>query len=174
MFIRTRERHNGKVTILIVDHIREKGKVKQKTLRNVATVPPEDEMRFRELAEHIKAEMEVLAAPNMFAAPTLAEMVIAGRQRSIGDVTPLPVNLRKLREEARIVTGIHDIYGSLYDEIGFGRVMNKCSKSRFILKDIVMARLALPCRKRSSALQGIAREHSRNLLTEEVNLLFYD
>jgi hypothetical protein len=108
-------------------------------------------MRFRELAEHIKAEMEVPAAPNMFAAPTLAEIVIAGRQRSIGDVTPLPVNLRKLREEARIVSGIHDVYGSLYDEIGFGRVMNKCSKSRLVLKDIVMARLARPCSKRSSA-----------------------
>jgi hypothetical protein len=90
----------------------------------------------------------------MFAAPTLAEMVIASRQRSIGDVTPLPVNLHKLREEARIVTGIHDVYGSLYDEIGFGRVMNQCSKSRFVFKDIVKTRLARHCSKLMDTLDA--------------------
>jgi hypothetical protein len=45
MFARTRERENGKV--------------KQKTLRNVATVFPEDVDHFLELTKHIRAEMEV-------------------------------------------------------------------------------------------------------------------
>jgi hypothetical protein len=35
------------------------------------------------------------------------------RKRSIGDDSPLAVNSRVMREESRIVTGIHDIYGSL-------------------------------------------------------------
>lgn len=204
MFVRMRERANGKVTISIVENVREGGKVRQKTLRNVATVPREDINRFRDLAEHIKAEMEVAAERNLFPAPTLAEMVVASRRRSMGDESALPVNLTKLREEARIVTGIHDIYGHLYDETGFNKVFKGCPISASVLKDIVMARLAKPCSKRSSTellerdfgisialekvyrmmdtltkerileLQDIAWQHSRSLLTEDVNLLFYD
>jgi hypothetical protein len=58
--------------------------------------------------------------------------------------------MRKLREESRIVTGFHDVYGSLYDFIGFGKVMRECPVSGSVLKDIVMARLAHPCSKRCS------------------------
>ena len=204
MFVRLHDRKNGKVTISIVESVRESGKVRQKTLRNVATVPPEDVERFRELAEHIRAEMESSVQPSLFPAPTLAEMVISSRYRSIGDDSPLPVNMRKLREESRIVTGIHDVYGRLYDEIGFGKIFKGCPVSASVMKDIVMARLAKACSKRSSTellerdfgisialekiyrmmdtlnqdrigkLQEICWQHSRNLLTEEIHLLFYD
>ncbi|GAB6010455.1 IS1634 family transposase [Dysgonomonas reticulitermitis] len=204
MFVRTKQRENGKITIFIVENIRESGKVRQKTLRTVATVPPEDLERFTELAEHILSEMEVNWKPNLFPAPTLAEMVISSRRRSLGDDSPLPVNMRKLREEARIVSGVHEIYGSLYDEIGFNKVFRSCPVSGSVMKDIVMARLAKPCSKRSSTellerdfgikiplekvyrmmdtlgeskinkLQEICWWHSRSLLTEEINLLFYD
>jgi len=204
MFVRTRERENGKVTILIVENVRTGSKVQQKTVRTLATVLPEEVERFKELAEHIKAQMEVEREPNLFPAPTLAEMVICSRKRSLTDDSPIPVNLVKLREESRIVTGIHEIYGSLFDEIGFGTVFKNCHVSRTVMKDIVMARLSKPCSKRSSIelldrdfgikialekvyrmmdtltesriqrLQDIAWQHSRDLLTEEIKLLFYD
>ena len=204
MFVRTRERENGKVTILIVENLRSGGKVQQKTVRTLATVLPEEVEQFKELAEHIKAQMEVDLEPNLFPAPTLADMVINSRIRSLTDDSPIPVNLVKLREESRIVTGIHEIYGSLFDEIGFGTVFKNCPVSRAVMKDIVMARLSKPCSKRSSIellerdfgikvalekvyrmmdtltdcrikrLQDIAWHHSRGLLTEEIKLLFYD
>jgi len=204
MFVRTRKRENGKVTILIAENVRVGGKVHQKTLRTVATVLPTEVDRFVELAEHIKAEMEVEREAGLFPAQTLAEMVIASRHRSIGDDSPLPVNMRKIREESRIVTGIHEIYGSLYDEIGFSRVFKACPVSGSVIKDVVMARLARPCSKRSCAellerdfgitiplekiyrmmdtlnagkinrLQDICWHHSRNLLTEEIKVMFYD
>jgi transposase len=204
MFVRLHDRKNGKVTISIVENVRESGKVRQKTLRNAATVPPEDVERFRELAEHIRSEMEASIQPGLFPGRTLAEMVISGRNRSTGDESPLPVNMRKLREESRIVTGIHDIYGRLYDETGFGKIFKGCPVSASVMKDTVMARLAKACSKRSSTellerdfgisialekiyrmmdtlnqeriknLQEICRHRSRNLLTEEIHLLFYD
>jgi len=204
MFVRTRERDNGKVTILIVENVRESGKVLQKTLRTLATVLPAEVERFVELAEHIKAEMEVEREPKLFPAQTLAEMVISSRNRSIGDDSPLPVNMRKMREESRIVTGIHEIYGSLYDEVGFSRVFKTCPVSGPVMRDIVMARLAKPCSKRSSGellerdfginiplekiyrmmdtltdrkinlLQDICWNHSKGLLTEEIKVMFYD
>ena len=204
MFVRTRKRENGKVTILIVENVRTGCKVQQKTLRTVATVLPSEVDRFVELAEHIRAEMEVEREPKLFPVQTLAEMVISSRNRSIGDDSPLPVNMRKLREESRIVTGIHEIYGSLYDEIGFSSVFKSCPVSVSVMKDIVMARLARPCSKRSCAelldrdfgisiplekiyrmmdtlgagrinrLQDICWHHSKSLLTEEIKVMFYD
>ncbi len=148
--------------------------------------------------------MEVELEPNLFPSPTLAEMVISSRKRSESDDSPLPVNMRKLREEARIVSGIHEIYGSLYEEVGFSRVFKQCPVSRSVLKDTVMSRLAKPCSKRSSCellerdfgisiplekiyrmmdtlspdrinrLQDIAWSHTRELLTEEIKVMFYD
>ena len=204
MYIRTRKRENGKVTILIVENVRRGAKVHQKTLRNVATVFPEEVSRFLDLAEHIKTEMEVERLPKLFSAQSLSEMVISSRNHSLTDDSPLPVNLRTLREESRIVTGIHDIYGSLYDEIGFSRVMKTCPVSRSVVKDVVLARLAKPCSKRSACellerdfginiglekiyrmldtltekrinrLQDICWQHSKGLFTEEIKVMFYD
>jgi transposase len=204
MFVRTKQQVNGKVTILIVENVRTGSKVQQKTVRTVATVLPSEVDRFVELAEHIRAEMEIEREPKLFPVQTLAEMVINSRRRSIGDDSPLPVNMRKMREESRIVTGIHEIYGSLYDEIGFSSVFKACPVSRSVMKDIVMARLARPCSKRSCAellerdfgisiplekiyrmmdtlnagridrLQDICWHHSKSLLTEEIKVMFYD
>jgi len=204
MFVKTQKRENGKVTILIVENVRSGGKVNQKTLRTVATVLPEEVTRFLELAEHIKAEMEVERLPSLFPVQTLADMVNCSRNRSLTDDSPLPVNLRLLREESRIVTGIHDIYGSLYDDIGFGRVFKSCPVSGSVMKDVVMARLAKPCSKRSTSellerdfginiplekiyrmldtltgkrinlLQDLCWQNTKRLFTDEIKVMFYD
>ena len=108
-------RNADKVTIQIVETVRRGEKVYQKTLRTVATVFADEVSRFVEVAQHIKAELEVAQVSKLFTAQTLTEMVISSRKRSIADDSPLAVNLRTIREESRIVTGIHDIYGSLYD-----------------------------------------------------------
>ena len=189
---------------MIVEAVRTGCKVQQKTVRTVATVYAEEVERFVELAEHIKSEMEVSRLPKLFPVQTLTEMVLSSRKRSMGDSSPLSVNLRTLREESRIVTGIHDIYGGLYDEIGFNRVFKSCPVSGSVMKDVVMARLAKPCSKRSSAevlerdfgikialekiyrmldtlsekkisqLQDICWQHSKGLFTEEIKVMFYD
>jgi transposase len=61
--------------------------------------------------------------------------------------------LLDIEEEGRVITGIHDIYGKLYDELGFDRVIgNKARNARAIgiLKEIVLARIANPDSKRGS------------------------
>jgi len=204
MFIRTIERENGKVTIIIVESVREGGKIKHKTVRTVATVLPKEVEQFVELAQHIKSEMEHERQPKLFPVKTLAEMLIISRKRSLEEDRPLPVNMSKMREESRIVTGIHEIYGSLYDEIGLSKVFKGCPVSGSVMRDIVMARLAKPCSKRSAAellerdfgitiplekiyrmmdtlnvdkinrLQDFCWHHSKGLFTEDVNVMFYD
>jgi len=131
-------------------------------------------------------------------------MVISSRNRSIEDESPLPVHMRNMREEHRIVTGVHDIYRSLYDEIGFSQVFPTCPVSKNVMKDIVMARLSKPCSKRSACellerdfgikiplekiyrmmdrltsgrikhLQDKCWNHTRELFDEELKVMFYD
>ena len=58
MFIRTIERENGKVTIIIVESVREGGKVKHKTIRTVATVLPKEVDQFVELFIYSKPAID--------------------------------------------------------------------------------------------------------------------
>lgn len=186
MFIRTIHQVNGKVSIQIVENIRVNGKPKQKTLRHVATVNRTEIDMFMKVAEHIKSEMEDVKVPKH------------------NDENPISVNLRNMTEEYRIVTGIHEIYGGLYDNIKFPHVFKSCPRSSKVLKDIVMARLAKPCSKRSSqellaknfgitipiekiyrmmdkftperinSIQDLCYIRSKSSLGGEVNVMFYD
>ena len=202
MFIRTVQQINGKVSILIVENIRISGKPKQKTLRHVATVPPEEIEMFKKVAEHIKIEMEMERESKSFPSRSIANTVINSRNH-INDI-PLHVNLSKMMEEYRIVTGIHEIYGCLYNMIKFSKVFKSCPTSEKILKNIVMARLAKPCSKRSSSellerdfgiaiplikiyrmmdkfteerikeIQDLCWRYSKGLFIGEIKVMFYD
>jgi len=52
MFVRTKKRENGKVTIQIVKTVRTGEKVYQKTVRSVATVFAGEVSRLVEVADH--------------------------------------------------------------------------------------------------------------------------
>jgi transposase len=82
----------------------------------------------------------------------LAEMAIKARQENKEDDTPLKVNLKKLREEQRTVIGIHEVYGKLYEELGFDRSFLKRGNEGVAksLYHLVMARIANPSSKRAS------------------------
>ena len=63
------------------------------------------------------------------------------------------MNLLDIEEEGRVITGIHDIYGKLYNELGLDRVIgNRARNARSIkiLKEIVLARVANPDSKRGT------------------------
>jgi transposase len=152
MFVRTKKLAGGKTKIQIAESLRENGKVRQKILRHVGTVSSQQELeRFMQIAEYIKTDMENEKQATLFAADTLAAMVQRSRRESLHDTGPLPVNLRDIRERHRIVSGIHEIYGSLYDSIGFGSIMRGCPVSAEVMKDIVIGRIARPVSKKATA-----------------------
>ncbi len=65
------------------------------------------------------------------------------------------VNLLDMIEEDRIIKGIHDVYGKLYDELGFDKLLYNPARnvaSCKALKEIVLARVANPDSKRGSVL----------------------
>ena len=63
------------------------------------------------------------------------------------------VNLLDLLEEDRIIKGIHDIYGKLYEEMNFKSILanpTRYQAASKALKEIVLARVANPDSKRGS------------------------
>jgi len=169
MFVRVKSTPNStKKYIQIVAGYREGGKVKQRIVRHVGYANDEDELqRLKDLAEYLKSKIEADSHPVLFQPDDLAQMAIEARrkQNNNSDKSPLNVDLKKLREESRIVVGIHEVFGKLYSELGFDKAIGNPSrrvKSAKILKHIVMARIANPCSKRSSTID-LARDFGIHL-----------
>lgn len=164
MFVRIKSSPNSpKKSIQIVESFREGKKVRQKIVRHVGTALNDNELRaMKELAEHIKAEMEQEQQPQLFDSLTLAEMAIAASEKK-QDNTPLTVDIKSLREESRIITGIHQVYGKVYEIFGFDTVINNPARKKATVKNLrhaVMGRLSNPVSKRATA----------NMLTEQYGI----
>lgn len=145
MFIRIKTTPNSpKKAVQIVENLRDGNKVRQRIVRHVGTALNDDELkRMKDLAEFIKASIEAESQPSLFSPESMAQMAIEARNKANDE--PLPVNLKNLREEKRIVLGIHDVYGQLYKETGFDHVIPNAARKVAIAKNlfhIVMGRLA--------------------------------
>lgn len=142
----------------IVAGERSGNRVRQRIVRHVGIAKNDDELvRLKELAEYIKANMEQEHAPSLFKPDQMAQWAVEARKKSESQYDKaLNVNLKQLREESRIVVGIHDVYGKLFDELGFDRAVGDPSRRREaskIIRHLVMARIANPASKRASAIE---------------------
>jgi len=113
MFVRVKTTPNSpKKAVQIVESRRSGGTVSQHIVRHVGTALNDDELeRLKELAEYIKARIESESQPALFPPEELASMAIAARKMQTQE--ELHVNLKELREQQRIVTGIHEVYGRI-------------------------------------------------------------
>ena len=154
MYIRHKKGANNATSIQIVTASRKKGKVVQKVLRHVGIAKSEDEVEMLEqVAQRIKIKMEQAILPTLFSPEELVEMVLKARekQKQQQHEEELNVNLKKLREEQRVVLGIHEVYGKVYKQLDFDQVLSsKATNDQEVLKNIVMARLANPTSKRGA------------------------
>jgi transposase len=155
MFIRVKTSPNSpRKAVQIVENVRFGDKIRQKIIRHVGSAMDEDELaRLQELAVAIKVKLQTQSAPSLFEADVLIEMVQSPRKVAGWEEEPIPVDLKKLVEEQRIITGIHDVYGVLYRALSFDRVLGssiKRKKSNGKLFQLVMARIAKPESKRGS------------------------
>ena len=128
------------------------GKVRQRIVRHIGVAMDEDELeRLRQLGEYVKAKLEDQRQPLLFAPEKIAEQVIRlGRQ---GDgKQELPVDLKQLEEEQRLITGVHEVYGEMYRLLGLDELLprSRYRASHDALFHVVMARIANPDSKRGS------------------------
>lgn len=152
MFIRTKKKNEERVSVQIVANVRDGNKVKQKIIRHVGVAyNPKELKQLKDLATFIKISLEEEQQPNLIPSDDLAKKAIEARLKKEKELEELNVNLKSLREEARTTIGIHEVFGCLYQQLNFDKILsNRSSTSKSYLENIVMARISNPSSKRST------------------------
>jgi transposase len=163
MFIRIKPTAKpNKKKIQICESIRQGSKVKQVIVRHVGIAHNEKELEsLKRLGKTLIAQIrEEREGPYLFPMPPIDEILREKSHISIPQETPkdeasveekaesLIVDLDDLSEQRRVVEGFQDIFGYLFQSLGFNNVLTK--KKNEVLKELVLARIARPASKRAS------------------------
>ena len=160
MFIRVKVKKSAKEpdlfrkSVQIVESFREMGKVKQKIVKHVGVAHSEEQLQeLKILARSMQIHIENENDLSLFAPEDLDKDLIEPKDSSdkYSD-EDYNVDIRSLNEESRIITGIHDIYGNLFDELKLDSIFDKKESKTTIetFKNIVLARIAKPDSKSAS------------------------
>lgn len=152
MFIRVKTSPNsvGK-SVQIVQSMRKGERITQKIVRHVGMAYDEDELeKLKLLAQSIKMKLEAGAQQFLFKPEEIVKLGESKKQYKDSDYI---VNVKNLVEEQRLISGIHDVYGKLFRNLGYEKVMARPGRSKMavrIFTDIVLARIANPASKMAS------------------------
>ncbi len=155
MFVRVKSTPNSpRKTVQLVEGVRVDGKVRQRIVRYIGVAADEAELaRLQRVGAFLKAQLEYERQPGLFPPEQVAEeLITAGLNAAEApDCKPLGVDLGDLREEQRVVTGMHEAYGQVFRELGLDRLLPVRQRaSRQALFHTVMARIANPQSKRGT------------------------
>jgi len=152
MFIRVKTSNKGATKyVQIVQSIRKGERVTQKIIRHIGVVHDEDELKkLKLLAESIRMKLEAGAQQFLFKPEEIVKLGESKKQYKDSDYL---VNVKNLVEEQRLISGIHDVYGKLFSNLGYEKVIARPSRNKMavrIFTDIVLARIANPASKMAS------------------------
>jgi len=159
-------------TVQIVESKRVNGKVKQRIVHYIGVALDDNELEeLKSLANSIKIKLELDEQLPLYSVQEIEKLEKYSNKKSkttnsstspstsqdipATDRDAYSVNLLDVIEEDRVTKGIHDIYGKMYDELGFDRILANPARnvaSNKILKEIVLSRVANPDSKRGSVL----------------------
>ena len=152
MFVLAKKKDEKRWQVQIVESVRDGKSVRQKIVRNIGTAYSEKELsEFKRIGEAAIVEMKNAAKPVLsifdpadFHSP---------RKRAVpcGEDKVYP---RDLKEEKRFNEGIFDIFGKVYEDLGFDKLIQGTTKDREwndILQASVLARIAEPDSKRATS-----------------------
>ncbi len=142
-----------KTAIQLVETVRSGEKVKQTIVRHFGYAFNSEEIKaLKDIALRYKFEIENQIQPKLFESGTLMELITDTCKKE-EDQNLLPVNLKHIVEEKRIKVGIHQVYGSVFDQIGYDQVVQNPSRKKAsvrLMRDIVLSRINKPESKLSS------------------------
>ena len=174
MFVRVKSTPKSpRKSVQIVESYRVEGKVRQRIVKHIGVAQDDIELEeLKSLANSIKIKLELDGQLPLYTPKEIEDREKKAqekrkkennsrneREKLLNQLdkeenrAKFNVNLLDIEEEGRIITGIHEIYGKLYNELGFDRVIgNRARNARSIeiLKEIVLARIANPDSKRGS------------------------
>jgi transposase len=222
MYVRvTSTRNSPRKSIKVVESIREGYKVKQVMVLHVGIASDEKQIeKLKQLGKEFIVEETLRRRNNSqqlsLLVPAAAKEYLHGLEKRIEqknrgrkpvikleDVTAEDrVSLSELIEEKRVIEGIHDVAGHVYDQFGYSQLLKR-SKDQALLKDLVLTRLAEPTSKlktqqildkrfsRTHDLDTIYRlmdklypkislikqrtfERTKKILPDSIDILFFD
>ena len=157
MFVRRKTSKNSpKIAIQLVESVRDGKKVKQKIIRHFGTALNEEEAKvLTRLALNYKDQLlrQSHQLKLFEKADSEAIEILVESSKSV-QPDRLDVNLKNIVEEKRITTGIHQVFGKIFDNVGFNDVLKNPSRKKSsvkLLKNVVLGRIAQPLSKRSTA-----------------------
>ena len=113
MFVRIKTSPNTKKTsVQIVKNMKVEGKVKQKIIRHVGSAIDKDEIeQLKNLAEYILLKIDIAESRQLtlFSPEEILKIIIESRSKN--SKKSIKVDINNLREEQRVVVGIHEVYG---------------------------------------------------------------
>src|SRR5574344_750136 len=141
MFIRVKTTPNSpRKSVQIVESFRVDNKVKQKIVKHIGVALDDYELNeLKLLALAIKTKLELENTLPLYTPEEIEKQIEKSKEnikRDIYSDDDYVVNIKDLVEEDRVITGIHDIYGKMFDELD--------------LRNIVLARIAKPDSKSRS------------------------
>ena len=164
MFIRVKSTPNSpRKSVQIVHSQRVGSKVKQKIIKHVGVAVDDKELQeLKSLAVSLKAELESKNQLPLYSPQEIEDMASRVKDKKAKEFVNIKdeinredydVNLLDILEEDRVIRGIHEIYGKLYDEINLKSIIPNSSRhvaTSKALKEIVLARVANPDSKSGS------------------------
>jgi len=166
MFIRLKKSSSGKTKVQLCEAIREDKKVRQVIVRHIGVAQDEKHLEeLKRLALVIKVQIiEEREGPFLFAMDLSKktekniEIYKTQKNEEPKKVKEKLVDLDNLTEETRVVEGFHDIFGPIFDNLGFNTILHK--KKSEVLKHLVLARIANPASK----------HHTQSILTADFGI----
>ena len=169
MYIRTKKTPNSpRQSIQIVEGYRDSlGNVKQRIVRHLGVFVDEIEKAklvalAQDLITKIKAEREA-ASGQMSLLPDNFDSVKKGRpaKKQLEDIIPVSeVKLSDIVEIKRVVEGVHQVGGYVYDQMNFNHLLPK-KRDAEMLRDLVLTRMVRPDSKRGS-LEYLSDQFARD------------
>lgn len=156
MFVRVKQTPNSpRKSVQIVESVRKGSTISQKIVRHIGIAWDEDELeKLQLLAESIKIKLEAQHQMFLISPEEIAQKNVEAKAKSRGITEEdYQVDIRNLDEEQRVISGIHDVYGKLFYELGYDRVIKNPARYKASVKmfeNIVLARIANPASKRAS------------------------
>jgi hypothetical protein len=165
VFVRVKDRSHGRRAVQIVEAVRDGARVCQRVIKHVGVAADVAQLEgYRSLAHTLIDQLQQQPRlPLRFSgeADAVTRCQVGVEER---------VRVKHLREQRRIVEGIREVFGRVYDELGLREAISggrRDAQWNEVLKACVLARLASPVSKRESvALLG--RDHGIEIRLERV------
>lgn len=187
MYIRVNRTPNSpRKSIQIVEGIRVGGKVKQKIVRYVGIANSDwEEQKLKNYAQELIATLtakRINDSKQTSLLPITDSEILdhvktkKGRKKRkrIEDILPpSEVKLDEIKEQDRIVEGIHEVGNVVYDMLGYNTILQKRDDN--ILRDLVLSRLANPASKYKAQRilsKQFGKEHDLDAVYRMMNKLY--